>query len=350
MKTLLALLAIMLIAGSAAADTTIKGPVTYGSGFDIAGANVKSTKLSLTPTTAATTALAITDALGLPPSATVIPALQIVTTSLGDGATFRGGTGIYIQTRDDPSVAGGTKGVLYGLNVDVRPALDRNNSPFDDVAGINIANLGAGIGTSAVSIQQNVSGPPRQWLAQIELGANATYGIFFDPGTTQTYGIDFRSGTFISSPIRLGNNTGIFFRNFADGGDRFLISSDASDNVRLFQPLISSGALNQFGTTTPTHIGSAQTTAPALTSCGGGSPTNLAGTDTAGTVVMGTTATGCVITFNVAYTNAPHCVVTWRATPLATQSYAVTNASITLVQTSTSGNVVDYLCIAPAGG
>ncbi len=99
----------------------------------------------------------------------------------------------------------------------------------------------------------------------------------------------------------------------------------------------------------PAHIETSQTTAPALTSCGGGSPA-IVGTDTAGKVTMGTTATGCVITFNVAYAAEPHCVVTWRATPLASQSYAVSASAITLTQTSASGNVVNYICVGRSGG
>jgi hypothetical protein len=111
------------------------------------------------------------------------------------------------------------------------------------------------------------------------------------------------------------------------------------------------GSLLQFGTTTtvPAHISTAQTTAPVLTSCGTGSPT-IVGTDTAGTITMGTSATGCVLTFNVAYTAAPVCVVTWIATPLASQSYVTAAATITLTQTSTSGNVAKYICVGQAGG
>lgn len=90
-------------------------------------------------------------------------------------------------------------------------------------------------------------------------------------------------------------------------------------------------------------------TAPALTSCGGGSPA-IVGTDVAGTVTMGTSATGCVITFNVAYVAAPHCIVQWIATPLASQSYATSNTAITLTQTSTSSNVAKYICAAQPGG
>lgn len=92
-------------------------------------------------------------------------------------------------------------------------------------------------------------------------------------------------------------------------------------------------------------------TAPALTSCG--TAPAIVGTDVAGTVTMGTTAGGCVITFNVPYAAAatpPHCLVTWIATPLASQSYVTSNTAITLTQISTSNNVVKYFCAAQPGG
>lgn len=111
------------------------------------------------------------------------------------------------------------------------------------------------------------------------------------------------------------------------------------------------GALNQLGSASgvPSHLSTAQTTAPALTSCGTGSPA-ITGTDTAGIVTMGTSATGCVITFNVAYTGTPYCVVSWIATPLASQSYVTANTAITTTQTSTSGNKLQYVCVGTAGG
>lgn len=90
-------------------------------------------------------------------------------------------------------------------------------------------------------------------------------------------------------------------------------------------------------------------TAPALTSCGGGSPA-ITGSDTAGIVTLGTTATGCVITFASAYTGTPYCVVSWIATPLASQSYVTSNVAITLTQTSTSSNKIQYVCVGPSGG
>lgn len=90
-------------------------------------------------------------------------------------------------------------------------------------------------------------------------------------------------------------------------------------------------------------IGLGSTTAPALTSCG--TTPAIVGTDLAGTVTMGTTATGCVITFAAAKSAAPHCVVTWIATPLASQSYTTSTTAITLTQTSTSNNVAKYICV-----
>lgn len=113
------------------------------------------------------------------------------------------------------------------------------------------------------------------------------------------------------------------------------------------------GALNQFGSATisptaPSHIGTGQATAPALTSCG--TTPAITGTDTAGIVTMGTTATGCVITFTTAYTAVPYCVVTWIATPLASQSYVTSATAITTTQTSTSNNKLQYICLAQNGG
>lgn len=89
--------------------------------------------------------------------------------------------------------------------------------------------------------------------------------------------------------------------------------------------------------------------APALTSCGT-SPA-ISGSDLAGEVIMGTgTPAGCVITFNVTYSSTPYCTVSWQATPLASQSYVVSTAAITLTQTATSSNKVNYTCVARSAG
>lgn len=88
---------------------------------------------------------------------------------------------------------------------------------------------------------------------------------------------------------------------------------------------------------------------PALTTCG--TTPAIVGGDTAGTVTMGTGApTGCVITFSTPYVAAPFCVVVWQGTPLAAQNYTVSATAITTVQTGTSSNIIDYVCIARSGG
>ena len=65
---------------------------------------------------------------------------------------------------------------------------------------------------------------------------------------------------------------------------------------------------------------------------------------------MGTGApAACTITFNQAYVSAPYCVVTWQAN-LASMQYTVSNTAITLAQTATSSNKVNYHCVGRAAG
>ena len=163
-------------------------------------------------------------------------------------------------------------------------------------------------------------------------------------------------GGIAAAPTLAANGEGDIFLTTAGGlnqigkgsvGDWTLLNSAGSTVATV----LAGTTTTQFGSGSgvPAHIASGQTTAPALTSCGTGSP-SIVGTDTAGTVTMGTSATGCVITFNVAYAAAPHCVVTWQATPLVSQSYVISSTAITLTQTATSGDLVNYICVARSGG
>lgn len=98
------------------------------------------------------------------------------------------------------------------------------------------------------------------------------------------------------------------------------------------------------------HFAGSSASVPVVTACGT-TPTLAAGSgDFSGTITMGTTATGCVLTFGTPFTVAPSCNVTWRATPLASQSYTNSATALTLTQTSTSSNLVDYTCYAKSGG
>jgi hypothetical protein len=85
-----------------------------------------------------------------------------------------------------------------------------------------------------------------------------------------------------------------------------------------------------------------QATAPAPT--GTGTPTIATGsTDESGEVTAGASATSVIITFNLTHTNAPFCVVNSQ-TQLAAFAYTLSNTAITITQTATSSNKIDYRC------
>lgn len=211
----------------------------------------------------------------------------------------------------------------------------------------------------ASSAQAQVTGacPANQYVSVVGnnivgTACTALTPVFTTPVTVPQGGTGV--GTFTAHGVLLGEGTGNIVPTAAGvTGQLFMGTSSADPGWALSlsgayiftNPLVTVGA----AAGTPTHVATAQTTAPALTGCGGGSPA-ITGSDTAGIVTMGTSATGCVITFNVAYTGTPYCVVSWIATPLASQSYVTSNAAITTTQTSTSGNKLQYLCLATAGG
>lgn len=113
--------------------------------------------------------------------------------------------------------------------------------------------------------------------------------------------------------------------------------------------LVEAGCFNGAGNFSLAKKMLAAGTAPTLSSCGT-SPA-VVGDGKAGEVTMGTgTPTGCVITFATAYASAPYCVVSWQATPLASQSYSVSATAITLTQTATDSNKVNYVCWGRSGG
>jgi len=93
----------------------------------------------------------------------------------------------------------------------------------------------------------------------------------------------------------------------------------------------------------PAHILSNSTGTPVLTACGTGSPT-IVGTDVAGAVTVGNAATGCTITFSKAYVTSPWCTVTWQLGGLTSAQYTVSTTAITVVQTSHTGNIINYVC------
>lgn len=85
--------------------------------------------------------------------------------------------------------------------------------------------------------------------------------------------------------------------------------------------------------------------APSLSSCGT-NPT-IVGNNQAGTVTMGTgSPSGCTLTFDTTHPwpATPSCQVTWRAANLASMQYTNTMTTLSITQTPTSSNTIDYHC------
>lgn len=92
---------------------------------------------------------------------------------------------------------------------------------------------------------------------------------------------------------------------------------------------------------------SQQNAGPAITSCGTG--TLAAGSsDTAGTFTA-TGATGCTLTFAVAFATAPSCVVSEITANTAARSFTV-SATALVVAGGASGSTWTYICFGKAGG
>jgi hypothetical protein len=79
---------------------------------------------------------------------------------------------------------------------------------------------------------------------------------------------------------------------------------------------------------------------PSIT--GTGTPT-LVGTDTAGLITMGTSATTATAVFGTAYVTVPWCVFS-NQTSTTPIGYTLATTSIAITQASASGNKINYLC------
>ena len=78
--------------------------------------------------------------------------------------------------------------------------------------------------------------------------------------------------------------------------------------------------------------------------CGTTAP-SVAGTDVAGVITVGTSATtSCLLTFGTAWGTAPTCLLTPKSAILAALSYATTTTTLTITQTSTANNTIAYFC------
>lgn len=90
------------------------------------------------------------------------------------------------------------------------------------------------------------------------------------------------------------------------------------------------------------HISTVGATVPVLSSCGTGSPT-IHGSDIAGRLTTGTTATTCTLTFGATYTNPPACIVTAEGT--ATEPTYTNSATTIVMSVDIASTTYDYYCV-----
>jgi hypothetical protein len=230
------------------------------------------------------------------------------------------------------------------------------------------------VNNSAVSDGSSAPGTGNALALTLDGNGNATVGGALAAGTLSITGTTLPTqaagtlgiGGIASAPTLGANGEGDVFLSAANGlmlqgqgsstdfhlrnANGTVVAYSATNSGIFSAASFSATGAATFGSTTPAHIISAQTTPPGVTTCnqGGGSP-SIVGTDTAGEVTTGTLATSCVVTFNVAYVTAPFCVVTWQAS-LASTGYTISNTAITFTQTATTGEKVNYHCIARSGG
>jgi hypothetical protein len=192
-----------------------------------------------------------------------------------------------------------------------------NNSQAASTAFVQAALNGLGYG--------NVNGPGTSAIGDVATYGNTVGTLINDTPALQLYGT-IGDNVVLAGPITGASAYPTF---------RALTAAD----------IPTSPSLINFGSN---HVRVGSTTAPALSSCG--SSPSISGTDVAGQITMGSgSPTSCTMTFNVAYSNAPYCTVTWQHN-LASMIYATATNALTLVQTGTSNNIVDYFCAAQNGG
>lgn len=104
---------------------------------------------------------------------------------------------------------------------------------------------------------------------------------------------------------------------------------------------------NQFAVDTYGHVIASTNSAPTISSCGSGSPTPATNsTDVDGSVTVGATATGCVITFGHSFATTPNCVVINESPSLTSAfGYSKSASAITATQTvGLGGDIIDWHC------
>lgn len=159
--------------------------------------------------------------------------------SNGDNTNFYGTSTHAFYFIDHPTVDASTKGVGYALQSIVKPIIDRDNVPFDDVVSLILGNQGTGRATDCVYVEHNradkISNPTADdWLTIFTSDAWAEY--FMRANGHHRIGLDFTSATLSgagAAALRLANSQRISQKNAA-GTVTEIVKLDAADILTLY--------------------------------------------------------------------------------------------------------------------
>lgn len=165
----------------------------------------------------------------------IVPYLHMIVQGKGDNATPIGVSGLYVQARDRSDVTGSNKGVLYGAQFVVVPAVSRNNVPNDDIACLVLKNDAAGAfkGTDCIYIGVNsnfTAGAP-EWISGLIVDCNVDYA--FRATKTCINGLRLDEGAFTGLAIKVGQGDRIGSLNAAAGADVDFLELNASNDLKL---------------------------------------------------------------------------------------------------------------------
>lgn len=206
------------------------------------------------------------------------------------------------------------------------------------IAGAAVGFIGIGVATPAnlLDMRYDQNASTLVSLVNANAGASASMGYLINSGTSQTYYI--KTGSSFTTVGMLRQDGGYIQEGGAGGFSLF---------TSVNQPIyfgVNSAQVAQFTSTLATFAMAPSFTGTAPTPTGTGSPTMASGsTDTSGEVTSGTSATSVIITFATAKSNAPFCTVTPQ-TQLLAFAYTISTTAITITQTATSGEKIDYFC------
>lgn len=255
-------------------------------------------------------------------------------TGAGGSAPFSDATAIVKNASDaTKTVTIDASGVTTANNVTVS-ASGTSSAPGFTIAGtgyFSVATGGSGYNKPSFAIQ--VGG-----------GYSGSPGLCYQGAIGLCQGYADGHGSFMVAQFRalMPNTMAMCFAIGADPVNSGANTCSSSNAAGVF----SVGTTATVGDGTGTiraqhHIGAG--TAPGISSCG--TSPSISGSDAAGKATIGTApGTSCVITFNVAYTNAPACFSNDETTSILSRA-VTTTTTLTLNGVFVGGDVVSYGCI-----